>query len=204
MLDRVPVVPGDPVHVVAPPGSGKTLLGLLLAGRAGARALVLAPTATIRSQWAASAAALDGAPAVRVSEDPEHPGDLTALTYQMLSVLETGNPAHRARGRGLAPRTRRGRPRRAGCGSVARRPRWLQPDGVPEGDRAALTGHPPSTRPRGPGAPRDRAAPERPGPGRPARRARRRHHRARRVPPPARPLGPRGRMPRRTHPAGRP
>jgi len=92
VLDRVPVVPGDPVHVVAPPGSGKTLLGLLLAGRAGARALVLAPTATIRSQWAVSAAALDGAPAVRVSEDPEHPGDLTALTYQMLSVLETGNP----------------------------------------------------------------------------------------------------------------
>lgn len=95
VLDRVPVVPGDPVHVVAPPGSGKTLLGLLLAGRHGARALALAPTATIRSQWAASAAALgttDGGPAVTVSEDPEHPGDLTALTYQMLSVLETGKP----------------------------------------------------------------------------------------------------------------
>ncbi|MEK6344145.1 MAG: hypothetical protein V4737_09930, partial [Curtobacterium sp.] len=90
VLDRVPVVPGDPVHVVAPPGAGKTLLGLLLAGRHGARALALAPTATIRSQWARSATALDGGAAV--SEDPDAPGDLTVLTYQMLSVLETGNP----------------------------------------------------------------------------------------------------------------
>ncbi|MFJ4297124.1 hypothetical protein [Curtobacterium sp. NPDC089689] len=90
VLDRVPVVPGDPVHVVAPPGAGKTLLGLLLAGRHGARALALAPTATIRSQWVRSAAALDGT--ATVSEDPEAPGDLTVLTYQMLSVLETGNP----------------------------------------------------------------------------------------------------------------
>ncbi|MFS0730654.1 hypothetical protein ABC270_11315 [Curtobacterium sp. 1P10AnD] len=90
VLDRVPVAPGDPVHVVVPPGAGKTLLGLLLAGRHGARALALAPTATIRSQWARSAASLDGA--ATVSEDPEAPGDLTVLTYQMLSVLETGNP----------------------------------------------------------------------------------------------------------------
>lgn len=90
VLDRVPVEPGDPVHVVAPPGAGKTLLGLLLAARHGARALALAPTATIRAQWARSAAALDGD--VTVSEDPRAPGDLTALTYQMLSVLETGTP----------------------------------------------------------------------------------------------------------------
>ncbi len=95
VLERVPVEPGDPVHVVAPPGSGKTLLGLLLAGRHGARAVALAPTATIRAQWAASAAALDtsdGSRSVSVSEDPARLGDLTALTYQMLSVLETGNP----------------------------------------------------------------------------------------------------------------
>ena len=90
VLDRVPVVPGDPAHVVAPPGAGKTLLGLLLAGRHGARALVLAPTATIRQQWARTAAALHGG--ATVSEDPEHPGDLTTLTYQMLSVLDAGSP----------------------------------------------------------------------------------------------------------------
>jgi superfamily II DNA or RNA helicase len=90
VLDRVPVDPGDPVHVVAPPGAGKTLLGLLLAARHGGRALVLAPTATIRAQWARSAADLHGD--ATVSEDPEQPGDLTALTYQMLSVLDTGDP----------------------------------------------------------------------------------------------------------------
>lgn len=90
VLDRVPVEPGDPVHVVAPPGAGKTLLGLLLAGRHGARALVLAPTATIRAQWARSASALHGE--ATVSEDPRRPGDLTALNYQMLSVLDTGSP----------------------------------------------------------------------------------------------------------------
>jgi superfamily II DNA or RNA helicase len=91
VLDRVPVVPGEPLHVVAPPGSGKTLLGLLLAARRGTRALVLAPTATIRAQWARSAGALEGAEG-RVSEDPRALGDVTALTYQMLGVLETGSP----------------------------------------------------------------------------------------------------------------
>jgi superfamily II DNA or RNA helicase len=30
-LDRLPTGSADPLHVVAPPGSGKTLLGLLLA-----------------------------------------------------------------------------------------------------------------------------------------------------------------------------
>ncbi|HEY7075008.1 MAG TPA: DEAD/DEAH box helicase family protein, partial [Solirubrobacteraceae bacterium] len=33
-------------HIVAPPGSGKTLLGVELIRRAGRRALVLAPNAT--------------------------------------------------------------------------------------------------------------------------------------------------------------
>jgi superfamily II DNA or RNA helicase len=91
VLDRVPVVPGDPLHVVAPPGSGKTLLGLLLAARRGTRTLVLAPTATIRAQWARTAAALDGADG-GVSDDSRALGDVTALTYQMLSVLETDSP----------------------------------------------------------------------------------------------------------------
>lgn len=91
VLDRVEVTPGEPLHIVAPPGSGKTLLGLLLAAKNGTRTLVLAPTATIRSQWARSARELTDDPA-SVSEDPDSPGDLTALTYQMVSVLETGSP----------------------------------------------------------------------------------------------------------------
>lgn len=38
-------------HVVAPPGSGKTVLGLEIIRRLGQPALVLAPTTTIQQQW---------------------------------------------------------------------------------------------------------------------------------------------------------
>lgn len=101
ILDTLQPVPGDPMHIVAPPGSGKTLIGLELAMRQGHRALVLTPTTTIRAQWGRSARALaagnwgspgDEAPPGAVSEDPQDLGDLTVLTYQMLSVLETSNP----------------------------------------------------------------------------------------------------------------
>jgi superfamily II DNA or RNA helicase len=91
VLDSVPEVAGEPLHIVAPPGSGKTLLGLLLAIRSGGRALVLAPTTTIRAQWARTTEGLEGS-AGGVSEDPLILADVTALTYQALSVLETANP----------------------------------------------------------------------------------------------------------------
>ncbi|GAA3670179.1 DEAD/DEAH box helicase family protein [Microbacterium marinilacus] len=91
VLDRVDVDGDEPLHIVAPPGSGKTLLGLLLAARRGSRTLVLAPTVTIRDQWTAAARGL--APDERhVSRDPQQPGELTALTYQALSVLDARNP----------------------------------------------------------------------------------------------------------------
>ncbi|NKF31512.1 DEAD/DEAH box helicase, partial [Pseudomonas sp. BGM005] len=80
-----------PLHIVAPPGSGKTLLGLLMAAREGHRALVLSPTVTIRQQWLRTAADLTPQPA-SVSDDPERLGDLTALTYQLLSVTGDGSP----------------------------------------------------------------------------------------------------------------
>jgi superfamily II DNA or RNA helicase len=51
-------------YVVAPPGSGKTVMGLEMARRLGAPAAVLCPTAAIQAQWA------------------QH--DVTALTYQAL------------------------------------------------------------------------------------------------------------------------
>ncbi|KAA9149480.1 DEAD/DEAH box helicase [Microbacterium lushaniae] len=91
VLERVDRDAGSPLHIVAPPGSGKTLLGLLLAVRRGRRAVVLAPTTTIRSQWARAAESLaPGAGAV--SEDPGRLADLTVLTYQALSVLDAANP----------------------------------------------------------------------------------------------------------------
>lgn len=90
-LEHLPTGGDDPLHVVAPPGSGKTLLGLLLAAREGDRALVLAPTLTIREQWVRTARTL--APdAATVSDDPARIGDLTVLTYQLLAVTGDGSP----------------------------------------------------------------------------------------------------------------
>ncbi|RKR14672.1 helicase-like protein [Maribacter vaceletii] len=39
------------LHVIAPPGSGKTLLGLEIVRQLGKKTLILAPTLTIRNQW---------------------------------------------------------------------------------------------------------------------------------------------------------
>ena len=61
-------------HIVAPPGSGKTVMGLEIARRIGAPAVVLCPTVAIQAQWAAHDA---GVP-------------LTALTYQ--AVCQTSDP----------------------------------------------------------------------------------------------------------------
>ncbi|KEP74590.1 hypothetical protein HR12_07510, partial [Microbacterium sp. SUBG005] len=90
-LERVDVDAGGPVHLVAPPGSGKTLLGLLLAARRGRRTVVFAPTTAIRAQWVVAARAL-AHDDTAVSDDPMRPAALTALTYQVLSVLDTDQP----------------------------------------------------------------------------------------------------------------
>ncbi|BAJ72969.1 DNA or RNA helicase of superfamily II [Microbacterium testaceum StLB037] len=90
-LRRVDVDAGEPLHLVAPPGSGKTLLGLLLAARRGRRTVVFAPTIAIREQWVGAARAL-AHDDTAVSEDPAAPADLTALTYQSISVLDSASP----------------------------------------------------------------------------------------------------------------
>jgi superfamily II DNA or RNA helicase len=38
-------------HVLAPPGSGKTLLGMEIVRRLGTRALVLCPNSAVQAQW---------------------------------------------------------------------------------------------------------------------------------------------------------
>jgi len=92
VLAQIPVSPKDAaMHIVAPPGSGKTLLGLLLAAREGRRALVLAPTVTIRQQWLRTARSLASADD-QVSDDPTALADLTVLTYQLLSVTGDSSP----------------------------------------------------------------------------------------------------------------
>ena len=76
------------IHIVASPGSGKTVLGLELIRRLDAPAIILAPTITIRDQWGSRFARHflpDGAvEADYVSFDLRHPKLLTAVTYQGL------------------------------------------------------------------------------------------------------------------------
>jgi len=81
------------IHVVAPPGSGKTVLGLYLwAECVRAPAVVLSPNSAIQAQWAArtSLFEIDAAAADAVSTDPQAPGLLTSLTYQSVTLPRRG------------------------------------------------------------------------------------------------------------------
>ena len=80
-------------HLVAPPGSGKTLLGFEILRRLDRPALVLAPNSAIQQQWASAGAAF-GAPRGFVADRPGAP--VTALTYQALAQLEDPGSALRA------------------------------------------------------------------------------------------------------------
>lgn len=77
------------LHIVAPPGSGKTILGLYLwAECLRAPAVVLSPNSAIQAQWAARGDlfALDGVHGLAISTDPQRPGLLTSLTYQSVTL----------------------------------------------------------------------------------------------------------------------
>lgn len=75
------------LHVVAPPGSGKTILGLEVARKLNAPTLILAPTVAIRNQWIQRFCSLflqtDSVPAW-ISKDIRNPKFLTVATYQGL------------------------------------------------------------------------------------------------------------------------
>lgn len=81
------------IHIVAAPGSGKTILGLELIRRQGAPALVLSPSVTIRQQWGErfeesflpkGAASVD-----YLSYDLHTPSLITSVTYQALHAAFT-------------------------------------------------------------------------------------------------------------------
>lgn len=78
-------------HLCAPPGAGKTLIGLELARQVDAPTLVLAPTTAIRDQWRAATGLFGADPAEFTSDDPARPAPLLAVTYQLL-----GNPGDAA------------------------------------------------------------------------------------------------------------
>ena len=76
------------IHIVAAPGSGKTILGLELVRRLSKPALILAPSVTIRRQWGERFAECFLPKGAReadyVSEDLHSPQLLTCVTYQAL------------------------------------------------------------------------------------------------------------------------
>src|SRR5918992_4617010 len=78
-------------HVVAPPGAGKTLVGIEIARRLGRPAVTFSPTTTIQEQWRDKVGMFISAdtPKARAEEllscvgtDPAHLGAISNLTYQ--------------------------------------------------------------------------------------------------------------------------
>ncbi|WP_432412200.1 DEAD/DEAH box helicase family protein [Rasiella sp. SM2506] len=76
----------DHLHVVAPPGSGKTVLGLEMVQRLNKKALILSPTLTIRNQWheRMQECFVKDTNCVETSFDIKNPETLTFSTYQSL------------------------------------------------------------------------------------------------------------------------
>ncbi|MEL6820897.1 MAG: DEAD/DEAH box helicase family protein, partial [Calditrichota bacterium] len=80
----------DRLHVVAPPGSGKTVLGLEIMRRIGQPALALAPSLTIRNQWVERFTELFlqlDRPPEWISTDIDAPAFLTVATYQSIHSI---------------------------------------------------------------------------------------------------------------------
>lgn len=81
------------IHIVAAPGSGKTTLGIELIRRMNGKALVLAPSITIREQWAArieEAFLCEGVQGEDyLSQNLKQPKAITIATYQALHSAMT-------------------------------------------------------------------------------------------------------------------
>ena len=85
-------IQGKHLHIVAPPGSGKTVLGLYVwANLVRKPTLVLSPNSAIQAQWAARTDLfdLDGKHEF-ITTDPKKPGLLTSLTYQSITMPKRG------------------------------------------------------------------------------------------------------------------
>lgn len=79
------------IHIVAAPGSGKTILGLEIAGKLAGNVLVFAPTLAIRNQWISRLEENFTAPnQPTTSTSLITPGQLTASTYQSLHAALRG------------------------------------------------------------------------------------------------------------------
>jgi len=105
ILDKAASHQGDcRYHVVAPPGSGKTIVGIELIRRFGYPAVVFAPTTTIQVQWREQLEMFcDDRHVIDrlVSLDPAHLAPINVFTYQLISTpgesLERVNEITQAR-----------------------------------------------------------------------------------------------------------
>ena len=88
------------IHLIAAPGSGKTVLGVELISRLGKPALVLVPRLSIQRQWVDAIDSLFEAPPGNfpvVSRSVQTEAVITVITYQSLEALQK-----RWRGRSVA------------------------------------------------------------------------------------------------------
>nr|WP_321229476.1 DEAD/DEAH box helicase family protein [uncultured Psychroserpens sp.] len=76
-------------HVIAPPGSGKTILGIEILRKLGKKTLILAPTLTIRNQWEDRMQSFftETSNFEAFSFDIKSPSDITFSTYQSLHAF---------------------------------------------------------------------------------------------------------------------
>jgi superfamily II DNA or RNA helicase len=90
ILDQVVLQQTDrKYHIVAPPGAGKTIIGLDLIRRFGAPAVVFAPTTTIQAQWFEKLGMFVQPPedaGQYASTDPSRLAPIQFLTYQVIST----------------------------------------------------------------------------------------------------------------------
>ena len=81
------------IHIVAAPGSGKTTLGIEMIRRLNGKALILAPSITIREQWIArieEAFLCEGIKGEEyLSQNLKQPKAITVATYQALHSAMT-------------------------------------------------------------------------------------------------------------------
>lgn len=79
------------LHLIAAPGSGKTVLGIELVSRLARPTVVLVPRLTIQRQWVAAIEKLFRGPSagmVTVSQTFDEPAMITVITYQALESLQ--------------------------------------------------------------------------------------------------------------------
>jgi superfamily II DNA or RNA helicase len=77
------------LYIAAPPGSGKTVLGLYIWAQVVKRpAVVLSPNSAIQAQWATRIDLFQERAGIGdlVSTDPAQPAYLTSLTYQAVTL----------------------------------------------------------------------------------------------------------------------